>query len=156
MPLRWNLYKQYKCQWFVRYLPLICAIFLQNMPLIWVSFNLVWLNLFVSQTFSPGSPFSSLTPTKKSFSRPKSAEVGCPLASFVNSCSLCIKILHFQTFHQNIFSNISPMHFSPALSWPFWFFSFAEEAKTVALNWAYSCYWWWKLQIFPGKIGNIC
>ena len=29
----------------------------------------------MSQTFSPGSPFSSLTPTKKSFSRPKSAEV---------------------------------------------------------------------------------
>merc|ERR1719270_1919946 len=35
-----------------------------------------------TQTFSPGSPFSSLTPTKKSFSRPKSAEpssAGSPL-----------------------------------------------------------------------------
>ena len=33
------------------------------------------LTLSPIQTFSPGSPFSSLTPTKKSFSRPKSAEV---------------------------------------------------------------------------------
>ena len=37
------------------------------------------LTLSPIQTFSPGSPFSSLTPTKKSFSRPKSAEVSMDL-----------------------------------------------------------------------------
>ena len=37
------------------------------------------LTLSPIQTFSPGSPFSSLTPTKKSFSRPKSAEVSVDL-----------------------------------------------------------------------------
>ena len=37
------------------------------------------LTLSPIQTFSPGSPFSSLTPTKKSFSRPKSAEVSMNL-----------------------------------------------------------------------------
>merc|ERR1719394_1039368 len=34
-----------------------------------------------TQTFSPGSPFSSLTPTKKSFSRPKSAEPAAQIVS---------------------------------------------------------------------------
>ena len=41
------------------------------------------LTLSPIQTFSPGSPFSSLTPTKKSFSRPKSAEVSMDL-NFLN------------------------------------------------------------------------
>ena len=48
----------------------------ESLSQIWAFFSFVLLNFsFVSQTFSPGSPFSSLTPTKKSFSRPKSAEV---------------------------------------------------------------------------------
>ena len=41
------------------------------------------LTLSPIQTFSPGSPFSSLTPTKKSFSRPKSAEVGFHIVSLL-------------------------------------------------------------------------